>query len=194
VSSLYLLFCQLPLRLDMLRHRSSLRTDGVVDADKYVTPVWTESIQDADAVFDSFSKYCFEATQKCDLYRESDKSATDIADRFESVMMDVKSNPISLTNHGSPLIITHSLLRRIVFAVMYAPNAGFPLIATIADWLYRGNKKGLESPMPPRLPPLCGPQPPPAYTFPNEAQVAIMCSDKRYPVSTIAVTIGLRAD
>jgi hypothetical protein len=159
--------------------------DGVVDADLYVSPVWMESLQDADAVYDSFSTYCFDAGEKCNLFRPNDKSAKDIADRLTSVLEGVRDHPLTLINHAtkSPIIVTESVLKQFMFAFLYAPIATFPLAAIIVDILYRGQGEMLgEIFIMPEVERVCGPQPP-AYTFPDEAQPAIMCSDKRHPVS-----------
>lgn len=168
--------------------------DGVVDADLYVSPIWTESIQDADAIYDSFSTFCFQAGEECALYRASDKSAVDIADRFESIMADIKEHPLTLVSQWKkiPYVITHSVLRQIMFSIMYFPNIGFPVAALIANFLYYGHGEVLgETPYLPELEALCGPQPP-AYAFPNEAQPAIMCSDKRYPLNETVPELQLR--
>lgn len=172
------------------QRNSSPLSDGVVDADLYVSPIWTESIQDADAIYDSFSTYCFQAGEECALYRTSDKSAVDVADRFEGIMTEIKEHPLTLISPWKkiPYVITHSMLRQIMFSIMYFPNTGFPLAALIANFLYYGHGEILgEIYYLPELGALCGPQPP-AYAFLNEAQPAIMCSDKRYPVSSLAPT------
>jgi hypothetical protein len=158
----------------------------VVDADHYVTPMWANSIQDTQGVFDTFSKFCFEAASKCALYRPSDTSAKDIADRYQLIMENLKTNPPSLVNQRTkmPVVITHSTVKMVTFLMLYLPNLTFPLLALMADLLDRGQAALLaELFQIPEPSDLCGPKAPP-YTFPNEAQSAIMCSDKRYPVSS----------
>lgn len=156
--------------------------DGVIDADHYVQPIWDESIEDADAVFNSFSRYCFEAGDKCQYYRASDTSADSIAHRFNKIVTNIKEHPLSVVNPRTkiPFVITHGLIRLILFAALYAPNTMFPVVATIADWLENNNIEYLrEIVTTPQMPLACNTQAP-AYSFTNEAQAAIMCSDKRY--------------
>lgn len=160
--------------------------DGVVDADHYVGPVWKGSLRDTDAVFNSFSKYCHQAAGKCALWREGD-SAEDVENRFQEIMTKVKENPITLIdpNFKAPVIITYEDLRMLTFTILYSPTSTFHILAMVADLLYRGSYDILEQIFKFRLDiqPFCG-SPLPAMSYPNEAQNAIMCSDKRYVVSS----------
>lgn len=163
--------------------------DGVVDADFYVAPVWAESLVDADAITDSFFTYCHAAGSNCNLYREGDK-ATDIKDRFEAVLAQIRKDPLSFVDKWSsfPGVIYESDLRMLLFGSLYSPALTFPTIAVIFDQMYRGDftwVKQIFSGAPRGgLATLCGPPVLPPEAFPDEAQGAIMCSDKRYPVST----------
>ncbi|KAH8668263.1 Alpha/Beta hydrolase protein [Tricladium varicosporioides] len=161
--------------------------DGVVDADHYVAPVWSGSLQDTDATYTSFFRYCYEAGEKCAFYRKGD-TIPEIQKRFKNIMDDIKENPITLIdpNANMPLVVSYSDIRRVIFSTLYAPTTTYPGVAMIMDFIYRGNLDILAriftlSPML-ELKPFCGPSPP-AYFYPNEAQSAIMCSDKRYPLN-----------
>ncbi|KAJ5050550.1 uncharacterized protein L3040_002427 [Drepanopeziza brunnea f. sp. 'multigermtubi'] len=156
--------------------------DGVVDADHYVSPVWQGTIQDADKVSTSFSYYCHKARVNCALYRPSD-TISSIEDRFQSILSRIHERPITSIHPFSrqPVVTTISQVRMMLFSILYSPNRGFPAVAWIFDQLLRGNEDVLAQvfPLPePEL--LCAPQTP-AEVLPNEAQIAIMCSDKRYP-------------
>lgn len=71
----------------------------------------------------------------------------------------------------------------ILFSVLYNPNVGFSAVAWIFDMLSRGEDEILGQIVAlPEPEPFCAATLP-AELFPNEAQIAIMCSDKRYPVS-----------
>ncbi|KAG4437872.1 hypothetical protein IFR05_006632 [Cadophora sp. M221] len=156
--------------------------DGVVDADHYVSPVWRGSIQDADKISTSFSYYCHKAKENCELYRPGDE-VSDVEDRFQAVMDRIKENPVTLIHPISkqPVLITHSHVRLILFSILYAPNSGFMAVAWIFDLLSRGYDDILGQIFPlPEPEPFCAVNLP-AEIFPNEAQIAIMCSDKRYP-------------
>lgn len=96
----------------------------------------------------------------------------------------IKENPVTLIHPISkqPVMITHSHIRLILFSILYFPNAGFPAVAWVFDLLSQGNDDILGQIFPlPEAEPFCAANIP-AEIFPNEAQVAIMCSDKRYPV------------
>jgi hypothetical protein len=161
--------------------------DGVVDADHYVSPVWKGSLRDTDDVYNSFSKYCHQAEGKCALWRLND-TISNIEDRLESVFTNLKENPLSIIDPKSkiPVIVGHTEMRALTFLTLYAPTQAFIAIAMIVDQLYRGLDTVLSQifiwPPAYELPSFCGPPPSPQY-YNNEAQRAIMCSDKRYTVS-----------
>ncbi|PVH79184.1 alpha/beta-hydrolase [Cadophora sp. DSE1049] len=156
--------------------------DGVVDADHYVSPVWRGSIQDADKISTSFSFYCHKAEGACALYRSGDE-VSDVEDRFQAVIDRIKENPVTLIHPMSkqPIVITNSHIRMILFSILYNPNVGFSALAWIFDMLSRGDDEILGQIIAlPEPEPFCAANLP-AELFPNEAQIAIMCSDKRYP-------------
>ena len=161
--------------------------DGVVDADLYVSPIWQESIVDTDKIFDSFATYCHDAGNKCALYRKND-NVSDIEERIESVMTQLKENPLSLIDPRAriPVTFSHGELKSLIFSSLYAPTLGFPTLALIINILHEGNEEVLKQIFGTLLydrPAVCAP-PLPAQAYPGDAQSAIMCSDKRYPVST----------
>lgn len=165
--------------------------DGVVDADYYVSPVWSESIRDSDAIAELFYTYCHEAGSKCDLYKKDDTPA-DIKARFEGVLARIRKDPIILVNDLTklPQVIYESDIRSFLFSALYSPTVYSPIIATIFERLDNGDYDVLKS-VPggfthgTDLPSFCSPPPSPQY-FSDEAAFAIMCSDKRYPVSDTA--------
>lgn len=120
------------------------------------------------------------------MYRPGDR-VSNVEDRFQAVMNRIKENPVTLIHPISkqPVLITHSHVRLILFSILYAPNSGFMAVAWIFDLLSRGYDDilGLIFQLP-EPEPFCAANLP-AEIFPNEAQIAIMCSDKRYPVSNI---------
>ncbi|CAG8973623.1 hypothetical protein HYALB_00002188 [Hymenoscyphus albidus] len=156
--------------------------DGVCDADYYVGPGWKGSLRDTDAVSNSFSQYCHQAGRKCALWRKGD-SVEDVDNRLQQVMISIKDEPITLIDPNSkvPLIITNEDFRSLMFVILYSPTANFHILAMVADLLYRGLYDILEQifKVSLDLQPFCGAAPP-AMSYPNEAQLAIMCSDKRY--------------
>ncbi|KAL2075426.1 hypothetical protein VTL71DRAFT_369 [Oculimacula yallundae] len=156
--------------------------DGVVDADHYVSPVWRGSIQDADTISSSFSYYCHKAQSNCELYRSGD-TVSSIEDRFQAVIERIKDHPVTMIHPQSqqPLVISLSQIRMILFSTLYAPNSGFTLVAWIFDRLSRGDDEVLAQIFRLQEPEQFCTADLPAEMFLNEAQIAIMCSDKRYP-------------
>lgn len=150
-----------------------------------MAPIWRDSIRDADKISDSFATYCHEAGDKCALYRPGDKPS-DIDARFWRILAGLKDNPITgIGPTKTPVIVSHSDVRMLLFASLYAPMI-FPIIATLFDLVEKGLGELLAQfwvlPGLYDLKPLCTLHLP-AWVYPTEAQVAIMCSDKRYPVS-----------
>lgn len=165
--------------------------DGVVDADHYVAPIWKESQRDADKVWSSFFKYCHEAKSSCQFYKPNDE-ITDIEERFESVMENLKENPISLVMKDTltPFILTYSDIKFVVFMALYAPMQGFRSLAALLVILERNLGDWFEfDTTPPSydLKPVCE-HSQPRWSYADDAQRAIMCSDKRYPVSKLSET------
>jgi hypothetical protein len=162
--------------------------DGVVDADHYVSPVWKGSLRDTDEVYKSFSRYCHQAEGKCALWRPND-TITDIADRVEGIFADLKENPIPIIDPESklPFIVTYSDVKFLFFVSLYGPTQSFNAVSQFLDLLDRGLHSFLSTlfrwPSQHELKAFCGPPPPPQY-YQTEAQAAIICSDKRYTVST----------
>ncbi|ESZ96084.1 hypothetical protein SBOR_3561 [Sclerotinia borealis F-4128] len=160
--------------------------DGVVDADNYVAPIWRESQRDADKVWSSFFKYCQEAKSACQFYRANDEVA-DIEQRFESVMKTIKENPISLVMKDTqiPSILTYSDIKFIIFTTLYGPMQGFRSVAALLDVLERNLGDWIEfEPIPPSydLKPVCA-HSQPRWSYPDDAQRAILCGDKKYPLN-----------
>lgn len=170
--------------------------DGVVDADHYVAPVWMDSIRDADTIFNSFPKYCHEGKTLCPLYRSGDK-VSDLEDRFFGTLENLKANPIIFSdpNTKTPIIVTYSDIRRLFFSIIYSPTYGFPFMAGIMDHILQGNNYQIFAmifaiPTLFEFYPVCE-KARPAWQYPNEAQSAIMCSDKRYPLNETVPNLKL---
>lgn len=162
--------------------------DGVVDADQYIAPVWLDSIRDSDAVMASFFKYCHEAGAKCAFYRTNDNEKN-LEARYYEIMAKLKDNPIMaiVPQTKMPTIISHSDIKMVLFSALYSPIAAFPLVAVVLDHLDQGEVDSLGQFI--RLPsnydmkPILCSSAMPAWYYPGEAQPAIMCSDKRYPLN-----------
>jgi pimeloyl-ACP methyl ester carboxylesterase len=162
--------------------------DGVVDADYYVSPMWEESLLDTDKVMASFFHFCYKAGKKCALFRDGD-SESDIVARFEEANKKLENNPIKGVNPQSmtPTVIRNYLLKYLIFASFYNPIPTFPMLAQILDMVRRGDEKTLLSIFATgnsvNQDMFCSDQIFSGYEG-QDAILAIMCSDKRYPVSS----------
>ena len=118
--------------------------DGVVDADQYVSPIWMDSIRHADTIFDSLPKYCHQAKEACALYRPEDKIA-DIEARLLGALNDIRENPITIIDSvtKTPVIITYSDIRAIIFTALYSPISDFLSVAMIVDLIEKGNVESI---------------------------------------------------
>jgi hypothetical protein len=91
-----------------------------------------------------------------------------------------------------PVSISYSDLRMITFSILYAPTLTFPLLALIINILYEGHDEifkewfGYAGNFDAQ--PFCG-KPLPRFNYPDEAQIAIMCSDKRYKVLLLSLIL-----
>ncbi|KAI5917558.1 TAP-like protein-domain-containing protein [Camillea tinctor] len=151
--------------------------DGIVDADHYVGPVWMDSIMDTDEIWDKFFVYCAEATLACPFYRLGDQPE-DIKGRFDEIMTWLEQNPAVVLSQSSntPVLVTASDVKKIIFSALYTPVGLFPLVATVLKLLVDGQMSGVVSGAAPVV--LCHNISLPVW--PDDAMKAIGCGDKRY--------------
>lgn len=156
--------------------------DGVVDADYYPTPMWTESLLDADKVLGQFFKYCAAVGPRCPLHRSGDKSA-DISKRYYQILQQLEDSPPSFTHPEFfyPVILRVGIIKTLVFRVLYSPAVGFPPLAEFLNILYKGDFERL-APLFTRLQAMCQLEDTPVLSLVSDAQRAIMCGDKTQPV------------
>jgi hypothetical protein len=155
--------------------------DGVMDADHYVEPIWMDSIMDADKVLDKFFVYCHTAGLKCHFYRNGD-TPEDIKNRYYSLMASLQDEPKILfyPGYNMPVILTAGDVKTAVFGSLYAPIVVFPVIAQLLNAILTDGKYLHLFVTPPVLSGLCGNISLPVW--PDDAQKAVMCGDKRYKV------------
>jgi pimeloyl-ACP methyl ester carboxylesterase len=160
--------------------------DGVVDADYYVAPMWEESLLDTDKIMTSFFHFCHKAGKDCALYRDGD-SESDVQERYQETIEYLKKNPIKGVNPNTltPTVLAHDMLKSVIFQSLYSPIITFPIMAQILDMHHRRDEKTLLSIFTygnganPEI--FCSNRITAGYEG-QDAQLAIMCSDKRYPV------------
>lgn len=153
--------------------------DGIVDADHFVNPVWSDALRDTDAIWDKFSSYCAEAGPRCQLYQPGDK-AEDVKSRVNDAMELLEKEPAIVLplNANVPILITASDLRKSIFMSLYAPIGSFPSLAVLLKALIDGQLDSLIAVPLPTLP--CHKLTLPYW--PDDSMKVIACSDKRYKV------------
>lgn len=178
--------------------------DGIIDAEGYSDPVWIDSIQDADSVFASFFRYCYEAGKdRCAFYPQQDAAVVDpssIEARYRRLVARLKENPLKIVTilpdvGPVPQIITHDLVKSAIWSSLYSPIQSFPAIAQMLDLLDRGDEFeiGAANLFPGTIldyRPYCvkesdGVRIPESMRGVREALYTIMCSDKSEPVCNI---------
>lgn len=139
---------------------------------------------DTDKTEASFYSYCLEAGAACNVYRSNDTEDS-IKDRVEGVYQALKREPVSGLSAANnlPFILTHDQLKYSMFAALYAPNVAFPGMAVFLDALHRKDYQRILQMVPviyPSYKPFCDSS---IQMYPSrDAQLAIMCTDKRYPL------------
>ena len=161
-----------------------LLLDGVVDAELYESSVWRESLVDADAVLATFFGYCAEAGRRCDLFRDGDTPG-ELYQRYVAIMDRLEASPVTFTHpdHFFPVVLRASLIKMLVFSILYSPIQGFPALATVLNYIYEA-KYEILAPLFADTQLLCSLSGNPVVMGAmTDAQRAIMCSDKTRPVS-----------
>ncbi|TGO52603.1 hypothetical protein BCON_0138g00210 [Botryotinia convoluta] len=106
--------------------------DGVVDADRHYAGTWDGNLEDADAIINKFSEYCFEAgPDRCALY--SNKGSQHIHDLLDEIIASITDAPIpvSISEVRGPELITSSDLKGAVRLALYSPFEEFERLARI---------------------------------------------------------------
>ncbi|KAB5576619.1 hypothetical protein GE09DRAFT_627797 [Coniochaeta sp. 2T2.1] len=164
-------------------HVGRMVLDGVVNSDEwYFENSWINAVQDMDKVIDRFQLYCFQARERCHLYREGDKLG-DLQQRFDSVLKSLADQPRVYAIKGTmPLYVTFSTVKALLFSATYVP-AVFPLVAMVTDALYRG--QDLSTFLPPiDLSPLCDSKARDMVIKPlDDGGTAVLCSDQRFKLN-----------
>ncbi|GAP89140.2 putative alpha beta-hydrolase [Rosellinia necatrix] len=151
--------------------------DGVVHADHYTKLIWEGSIVDADAIWDKFFVYCAETKAQCSFYRAGDRPE-DIRRRFSETLSSLEEQPavVLLPDTNLPALVTASDVKKsIFFGGLYAPVAGFPVIADLLDHILNGSLEEIARGEGMAL--FCGNLTLPVW--PDDAMRGVACSDKR---------------
>jgi hypothetical protein len=133
-------------------------------------------------VIERFQLYCYQAQERCHLYREGDK-LEDVKRRYDSVLQSLADEPRVYAKKGyMPVYITYSSFKSLLFTVAYAPSF-FPVIGMALDALHRGVDMATFV-QPVDLSSLCEATPRiGAIKSLDDGGTAVLCSDQRFRVS-----------
>ncbi|KAL5439198.1 hypothetical protein PMIN07_007240 [Paraphaeosphaeria minitans] len=115
--------------------------DGVVDVETYYKNN-VSGLSQSDEAVSSFAKACHTVGRhKCAFYSSA---AEDITKRMRNVIKDVRKDPIPVVDSTmSPVLVTYEDLVFTLFALLYNPVQGFPLLAQIFAELEQRNGSSL---------------------------------------------------
>ncbi|KAH9439388.1 hypothetical protein MCOR02_002945 [Pyricularia oryzae] len=153
--------------------------DGVVSLDIYRKNEIAAFITDADAVFNSFFRYYYEAREKCFFYRPG-QEPKDLKQRYNNIMSKLEKEPLIVTSTDvrMPIVVRASDIHTVVFRWLSVPTTAFPVLALLLGFIE------LELDLarlviPPDLSPVCSTRFQ-AVEQPNDARLGIICSDLRF--------------
>ncbi|EJD50929.1 alpha/beta-hydrolase [Auricularia subglabra TFB-10046 SS5] len=152
--------------------------DGVIDGAKWLDGQSWDMVKDADNVMKTFFEDCSRVgKEKCAIWEDTPEK---VADRVDRIFANVRKNPIPIPDApGGPTVITADAIgANIMRNGLYFPHdldrdgsKGFPLIAATAFALETRNASLLAGGPPTDYVNA------PAWGRPNEAFVAISCTD-----------------
>jgi hypothetical protein len=95
-----------------------------------------ELFTDTDAVFAGFCSGCIGAPSNCSLAHNY--TISELQQIIYSFLESIKYNPIPLSIPSVRFLLDYSIVKSLVFSILYAP-ASWPRFATVLDGLLAGN-------------------------------------------------------
>ncbi|KAH8663412.1 TAP-like protein-domain-containing protein [Tricladium varicosporioides] len=121
------------------QHTGHFVLDGNVDAVEYSGGRSVHFITDSEAVMDAFFYYCHLAGPSvCSFWADSPGN---ISARLDTLLENVKINPVIVSGTATPGIVSFSTVRRVISSSLYRPLVMFPLLADALAALEEGNGK-----------------------------------------------------
>lgn len=118
--------------------------DAVVSSYDYNHSLGNGSLTDSEKVMESFYTYCQAAgTAGCPLAIENG-TASDIRDRFSTIVKSLYHNPLPLITPAGPDILTWSDVKMLIFSSLYGPQRVFPFIAAMLAAVEVGHGEALD--------------------------------------------------
>ncbi|KAJ5619144.1 hypothetical protein N7510_003128 [Penicillium lagena] len=125
--------------------------DGVVDSDRHYAGTWDGNINDADAIMERFSIYCYQAgPDKCHLF--SEKGPRYIQSWLDDIVAFARNTTKSVLSAHGPEIVTYSDVQKVIRDSLYEPFKEFEGLARALYNLANGdgsiiaNRKQTSSP------------------------------------------------
>lgn len=153
--------------------------DGVVVPEDYSDGDWCPNLEDTSKTINYFYETCFDAKDKCALYKASEKNWHQLRDRVEQKIADLDTNPVPFIADGvAPGIINSAVVRNRMMDPIYGPLDLFDGLAKTLLEVLNGNYTSLlkETGMTKR-PDTCSKPDPSAYAWMGEANLAVRCGD-----------------
>ncbi|KAJ5216331.1 uncharacterized protein N7498_002738 [Penicillium cinerascens] len=112
--------------------------DGIVDSDRHYAGTWDGNINDADAIMERFSIYCYQAgPDKCDLF--SEKGPRYIQSSLDDIVAFARNTTKSVLSAHGPEIVTYSDVQKIIRDSLYEPFKEFDGLARALNNLANGD-------------------------------------------------------
>ena len=172
--------------------------DGVVDAPDYLATSWRSNLQDNNALWVTFSQWCFEAGPACALFDSSMKDWNHVGSKLNVYIDHLRANPLSVVSNDGIHILRYFDLESQMHDASYGPWQTWPLLAKRLAALIDGDVQAyigllqpatvasstsshegtssqgfnLLDPLNNRTMPY-----PPGYPHQNEASISIRCGD-----------------
>ena len=105
--------------------------DGVVDADDYAVTGWTTNLQDHNKTWETFFQYCYEAGDKCELFKPSLRSPSEVQDQVEAFLADLQRDPSASVEGGNVYIGTYLATKTIIHVYLYQPIQLWRILAYV---------------------------------------------------------------
>jgi pimeloyl-ACP methyl ester carboxylesterase len=165
--------------------------DGVIDSEDYYRGEWKADLFHTDQAIETFFISCFNAgNTSCPIWEPSPDK---IASRFQSILDNLKANPIPITNpqiQAMPLLATYSDLKKTLLNAVYFPLSDFPRLAQILVDLENGNGSSLIESA--GLQFGCNPLYQNTGYDPNTLDMVVSCTDGNYHGNHGNVTTSLK--
>ncbi|KAH8897483.1 hypothetical protein GQ53DRAFT_680118 [Thozetella sp. PMI_491] len=152
--------------------------EAVEDVYDYASAEWAMNLPDTTHVLSHLWETCFEAGDRCALYKASDDGPQDIQRRVEAFIDELDVSPSPYVSNSSVVYITKQDILDTIFGPLYQPLRDFPKLATTLAEALAGNLTqiylGLHRPERDDSCPLGIPT---SYTWAGDAQAGIACGD-----------------